>query len=72
MINSKINHPTLQVLNKGADYQHSDGSRGCEVRSEDNSLGCVHPVTLRVIPRDAPYPNFFTLIVLFFCHTLSY
>ena len=47
--------PTLQVQNEGADYQHSDGSHGSEVPSEDNNaLSSALPVTLWVMSYDAP------------------
>jgi hypothetical protein len=73
LVISKVNHPTLQVQKEGADYQHSNGPHDCEVPSEDdNALGIPLPLPLRVIP---PVMlcilTFYTIIVLFFCHTLS-
>jgi len=55
----KINHPTFQVQNEGADYQHSDGPHGCEVLSEYNkALGSPLPVPLQVIPGAALHSCF--------------
>lgn len=72
MVNSKINHPTLQVQNEGAYCQQSNGPHGCEVPSEDNAYGSPLPLPLRVIPPVMLCTlSFYTWIVLFFCHTLS-
>jgi hypothetical protein len=73
LVISKINYPTLQVQKEGADYQHSNGPHGCEVPSEDdNALGSLLPLPLRVIPPVMLCTlTFYTIIVLFFWRTSS-
>jgi hypothetical protein len=58
---------------EGAEYQHSNGPRSYEVPSEDNNtIGSPLPLLLRVIPPVMLCTlTFYTIIVLFFYHTLS-
>jgi len=41
----KINHPTLQVQNEGAEYQYRDGPHVCVVASEDDNFGSVFMIS---------------------------
>jgi hypothetical protein len=58
------------VLFEGVHYQKGVGLHGCS--SEDkNALGSSLLVHLKMFLGDALYPNFYTIIVLFFCPTSS-
>ena len=48
MFNPKINYPTFQVQNEGADCEYSDGPHGCEVTSKDDNFGSVFMISKEI------------------------
>jgi len=73
LVDPKINYPTLRVQHEGAEGQHRDGSHGCEVPSEEsNAFASPLPVLREWFVMMLGTLTFYTVIVLFFCRTLSH